>query len=490
MTLRKSKSRTFLDRGTFKVILKEDVPIDGNILPGRFVLAIKSTDDGRIKYKTRFVIGGHRDKLKHMMIHSTTTLQPSSIRLLLSLAMSHGFDVWTSDVRQAYLQAAEPILRDVFITKPVPEFELHPSQCLQLLKPLYGLCESGDLWHQTIDQHHVKDLGKTPLRSDPALYIQMKDGLLKGISGGYVDDLLRAGDNGFKKLCIRTNERFDMGEEQSLPCSFTGFSLDRKPDTTIVQEQHSYLKKLEELPSDAKFSLFRSMRMKLAWLANTRPECLFQISQLAQVTETIFENDQKGVIRQLNRAVKYARQNILSLRIPRLNRETLRVIDYSDSSLANNRDMSSQLGHIVFLGDGTDNVVPIHFKSYKAKRVTRSAMADELIAFSDLFDVTTTLSAEMSLIMNRDIPVQLFTDSKSLFDVISKGSRTSEKRLMLDIAAARQGFKTKAISDIGFVRSSHNVADGLTKTMHQAALKNILRTGSLQIKPEQWVIRN
>ena len=159
----KKEIKNLLDRGTFKVILKEDIPPDGNVLPGRFVLAIKSKEDGEINFKARYVIGGHRDKLKKMMVHLSQTLQPSSIRLLLGLAALHGFDVWTSDVRQAYIQSAEPLMRDIFIRNPVPEFALDPHQCLQLLKPLYGLCESGDLWHKALDDHHRKDLKMRPL---------------------------------------------------------------------------------------------------------------------------------------------------------------------------------------------------------------------------------------------------------------------------------------------------------------------------------------
>lgn len=113
------------------------------------------------------------------MVHSASTLQPQSIRLLLSLAAIFDFDIWTSDVRQAYLQSAEPLARDIFIAHPVPEFELEPSQCLKLLKHLYGLCESGDLWHETLDKHHREDLGMNPMRSDPALYTYMKKGILK-----------------------------------------------------------------------------------------------------------------------------------------------------------------------------------------------------------------------------------------------------------------------------------------------------------------------
>lgn len=246
---KREEINNLLDRRTFKVILTEDVPQDGNVLPGRFVLAIKSTEDGMTKYKARYVIGGHRDRLKHMMVHTTSTLQPQSIRFLLALAAIHGFDIWTSDVyvgwriRQAYLQSAEPLTRDIFIKKSVPEFELDPSQCLKLLKPLYGLCESGDMWHATLDNHHIQDLEMKPLRSDPALYLLMTNGLLKGISGGYVDDLIRTGDSSFKKLCSMTKRKFDMAEDKGLPCTFTGFSISRTFDNTIVQQQHEYLRR-------------------------------------------------------------------------------------------------------------------------------------------------------------------------------------------------------------------------------------------------------
>ena len=52
-----------------------------------------------------------------------------------------------------------------------------------------------DLWHQTLDTHHRKDLGIKPLLSDPALYTLMRNGRLQGLSGGYFDDIIiRAGD--------------------------------------------------------------------------------------------------------------------------------------------------------------------------------------------------------------------------------------------------------------------------------------------------------
>ena len=188
------------------------------------------------------------------MVPCTSTLQPQSISILLALAAVFHFDMWTSDVRQAYLQSAEPMARDIFIRSPVQEFESNPSQCLKLLKLLYGLCESGDLWHETLAKHQHEELGRKPLRSDPAQYTLIEDGLLKGLSRGYVDDLIRAGDKHFKQISQKTNDRFEMSEDQTLLCSFTGFSLSKNENGEVVQNQHEYLQKLEQLSLEVNYS--------------------------------------------------------------------------------------------------------------------------------------------------------------------------------------------------------------------------------------------
>jgi len=126
-------------------------------------------------------------------------------------------------------------------------------------------------------------------------------------------------------------------------------------------------------------------------------DCLFEISQLAQVTEKMFEEDRRRMIRRLKRATKFAVDNRFTLKVPKLDKSSLRIIGFSDSSFANKADFSSQLGHTCFLGDVSDSVIPISFKSYIAKRITRFAMAGEFIAFNDFFDVASTLSAELGM---------------------------------------------------------------------------------------------
>lgn len=41
-----------------------------------------------------------------------------------------------------------------------------------------------------------------------------------------------------------------------------------------------------------------------------------------------------------------------------------------------------------------------------------------------------------------------------------------------------------------FVRSSKNVAEGLTKLMTQALLRNVIGTGEIDLQPEQWIIQS
>ena len=92
--------------------------------------------------------------------------------------------------------------------------------------------------------------------------------------------------------------------------------------------------------------------------------------------------------------------------------------------------------------------------------------------------------------LQQSVPMHLMTDSKSLFDIISKGSRTSEKQIMLDIHATRQACQRHEISNIGFVRSEHSIADGLTKEKKQGALLRMMLDGSHLAVCEQCILRD
>ena len=100
--------------------------------------------------------------------------------------------------------------------------------------------------------------------------------------------------------------------------------------------------------------------------------------------------------------------------------------------------------------DKSKFAIPVSFNSIKSRRVTRSVLSADLIAFADLFDDAYSLRSQTEQATIRAIPMDLLTDSMSLFDIISKGSCTSKKRIMQDIHSAREAYKAREISNIDF----------------------------------------
>ena len=98
-----SEIRDLIRHGTFKVILKEEIPKEASVLTVRSVLAIKSTVDGEIKFKARYVAGGLRDEMKDYLVHGAQKLQATYVCLILALSSMLGFKVWYTDVKLEYL---------------------------------------------------------------------------------------------------------------------------------------------------------------------------------------------------------------------------------------------------------------------------------------------------------------------------------------------------------------------------------------------------
>ena len=475
-----------LERGTFKIVVREEIPNNPNILGGRFVLAVKNPSTKEEVYKARFVVQGHRDRDKAILVHASPNLRQESVRLLFAIASIMGFSVWTQDISQAYLQGSTELMREIFI-EPSREFQLSPNQLFKLMKPLYGLSDSGDRWHYTLRKHFIEDLSMKPTTGDLSLYVKHISGQLSGLSGVYVDDLIEAGSKEFSNFTKQTGQRFDAKARKLGNAKFMGMEFSQREGLDLSLSMREYISKLRHLPVPCSFEQFRSMRSKLLWTVNCRPDVACAIAKLSQITEKGFDLDSDPKL--TNKIIRHLKKHSVVLHYPKLDRKTLHLRTYADSSHANNKDLSTQLGFIICLCDSKNNVAIISYRSYKCRRKTRSALASECHAFADAFDYSYLLKYDIEQLLQQRIPLQMFTDSKSLFDVIVRASMTSERRLMIDISATREAYERHEIADIGLIGSEHNLADCMTKIMAPKQLLHVLSTKKLNHPVKQYVIR-
>jgi Reverse transcriptase (RNA-dependent DNA polymerase) len=200
------------------------MPENPNIMGGRFVLTMKDSGTSKEIYKARYVFQGFRDKKKTSLVHDASTSKQQSTKLLIGLAAIFGYMIFSTDVTQAYLQSAEPLLRDVYI-KPSDEFELNANQVLKLLRPLYGLADSGDYWGSTQLNHLKEKLGMKQMVGDPAMFFKMLDSKLQGMCATYVDDALHAGNKVYEGITEKTMKRFKCRDKEMDNVTFAGVEI-------------------------------------------------------------------------------------------------------------------------------------------------------------------------------------------------------------------------------------------------------------------------
>ena len=74
-----------------------------------------------------------------------------------------------------------------------------------------------------------------------------------------------------------TLERLETTGNQQAPFIFAVMHI-TESDNMYHIDIDFYMSKSEQIPSNAEFSTYASMRMKLAWLANIRPDVVLEIS--------------------------------------------------------------------------------------------------------------------------------------------------------------------------------------------------------------------
>lgn len=142
----------------------------------------------------------------------------------------------------------------------------------------------------------------------------------------------------------------------------------------------------------------------------------------------------------------------------------------------------------MFIGlvDGNYICKIIYWSSKKFQRITRLILVDKVYAFSIGYDFGVSIRMLLRK-MEIDVPLYLFTDSKSIFDTITASKRLRELRLTNAVVDIRRAYKDDEISSVAWIRSEHNIADNFTRLNGNDVLNEVLRSGKLNCTIEQLV---
>ena len=426
--------------------------------------------EGKEIIKARLVARGFEENTSELSKYSPTCSK-ESIRLAISIASSNGWSCQTIDVKSAYLQG-NAIAREIYL-KPPPECD--QGKLWKLNKTVYGLSDAARQWYLRVKEELLK-LGVTVSRLDPALFAWHEGDVLKGIICLYVDDFLWAGTESFQEKVInQLTNMFMMGSIASKSFKYVGLDIKSDKNSHTTVDQIDYIRSLKPIVicrkrtnekssdlSENEKSEYRAVLGQLNWIAShTRPDILYDVCELS----VSFSRATVSDLLRLNKVVSRVLCDPIKILFPRIsNLEECSLECYSDASFANLPDCGSQGGFIIFLQDSNRMRCPIFWQSRKIKRVVKSTLAAETLAFLDCAETAVYIrNIIQELCKCQHIPINCFVDNKSLLDTLNSKKSVEDRRLRIDLAVLEEMIRNNDITSVSWVSSAHQLANCLTK---------------------------
>jgi hypothetical protein len=290
--------------------------INANIIPCKMFIKQKYLPDGSLdKVKARLVAGGHKQTEYDEVFAPTINI--NILYMLLSINTVLKGKIVVTDVPTAYLHAT--LNDDIYmrINKNIVNImNVHDKYIsnqgdivVKLNKCLYGLKQSGHVWHNTICKI-LMDIGFVQCSKEKCMFYNNKDGY--NIIMIHVDDILSIFQSENMEMLYKNRlmQMFQGIQFQYDIISYLGVAVE-SGDSGVVLHQSGYVKKMlnkfEEatlkeynMPSGMDFfetvdeenfvsdpnniKKFKSMLMSLMFLATrTRPDIIKEVTYLATI---------------------------------------------------------------------------------------------------------------------------------------------------------------------------------------------------------------
>jgi len=498
-------------------VISEPVPrpSDVTVVKTKWLYKTKSDKDGNIvKYKARLVGQGYSQIFgKDYYDTYAPVARLSSLRLVYSLSVVYGAELYMLDVNTAFLNAS--LKEDVYINPPAGYGDIPKGYVLKLQKALYGLKQSPREWNNMVNDFLVSQCKFVRLQTEHCVYIRHFADSTWLICLLYVDDIIVAYTNPdrfveFKTMLLKRFECKDIGRVTSAlnievfyPKGGGVFLCQTKYINDLVQRfshiidnlshsvtlPHDYhLKYCKDglystdpvlLPDNVKCDdsvPYRELLGALLWLSEgTRPDIKYIVSAMSKYLNEPRVAQWKAlkkVLRYLNGTKKlgiHYRQMPKAPKCPlgyvsssHFSMSNLRVDGYVDSDFANNvDDRRSITGYVYFMAGG-----PVSWQSHSQKTVALSSMEAEYMALAAATQEALWLKMileELQFLLQT--PMRLLEDNVACIHFADHpGEHRRSKHIDYKYHFVRERVKQGDIQ-VDSVKSQDNVADLFTKAL-------------------------
>ena len=387
---------------------------------------------------------------------------------------------------------------------------------MRLEKSAYGLSDAPLLWFNEATRR-LKTMKLIAHKLDSCFfYWRDSRGELALLLLLHVDDMLISHNPRSKEACAKVEEiygKFNFGKwrhlEKDSKISYCGGVLSYR-DGVLTLSYEEYIKKIMPIAVEKKRSVTEELTAKevtkcrgligaLQWPGTQGAPHL--CSSTSIVAGDLAAKDGK-VISDLNKTLRFAKENSdIQLRFPKVVKswKDLVFVAFSDAALGVRRDLGSQGGFLVIAttpGIHNGELVKysmIAWRSYKLPRVCRSSLAAEAQACATAVDELMVIKVMFNMLLDDTLDIKnanvakkkksaVVIDARALYDAAKKPTIQSglDKRVSIEVMVIRDGLNY-TLSELRWVSSERQMADGLTKIGGRQQMCELLKGGYVKL---------
>ncbi|KAF0703375.1 hypothetical protein AaE_015405 [Aphanomyces astaci] len=482
--------------GTWEI---QQVPTSQRSLRCHWVYAKKIDSEGNVtRYKARLVANGSTQEQGVDYFQSySPVVKLVTLRTVISFATANEYRMEQADAVDAYLQSFLPENERIIMDQP-PGHQLGPmGSKLRMIRPLWGLKQSGLHWNVYCDAG-LKKIGFVPSLHDPCLYTRTSNGKITLLCV-YVDDFLIAAPT--KEAVVAVLDAMEGDgkirlKRQGALQYLLGIKISQADGITTLN-QATYAKAVlkrfgmencsrvatpevvgsedewDEPGEPADVDVFQSMVGSLVYLMScTCPDLAHSIQRLSRYLHRPTTKHIEGAKRVL-RYIKGTMEVGIAYGFG-----TMQLHGYSDASWAPKPDRRSISGQIWILNGG-----PISWRSIRQKTIATSSCEAEYVAMATAAKECIFLCGILLDLGTNQRTVVCYADNQGAI-ALSANRAVNDRSKHIDICHhfVRDLVQDKTIA-FEYIETKAMLADAMTKIATRVSLQNLFDGTGMTLVP-------